>query len=229
MNRQDFWQGFRDIAPITVAYAPIAFLWGTIAAGQGLSVFQTWLMSFWVYSGTAQFVSMDLLKTGMPLALLVFTIFTVSLRHILMSASIARHITAIPRAKASLLLFWLTDEAWAMMERRALERPLSASYFMGVGMPIWPTWFGFSTLGAWIGNKLGDTNRIGLDFAFAAMFIAVLAAFWKGPRTAAILAASAGAAVAAKLTIPGGWYIIIGGLAGMLIAVFTYKEHADAA
>jgi predicted branched-subunit amino acid permease len=146
----------------------------------------------------------------------------------LMSASVSRHITSIPRAKASLLLFWLTDEAWALIERRALERPISASYFVGVALPLWPTWFTFCALGAWIGNALGDTSRFGLDFAFAAMFIAVLAGFWKGPRTALVLAVSAAVSILAKIYLPGAWYIILGGLAGMLTAVIGYREIADA-
>ena len=57
---------------MAVAYAPIALLWGTVAAGQGLSPFQAWLMSAWVYSGAAQFVSMDLFRVGTPLLLMVF-------------------------------------------------------------------------------------------------------------------------------------------------------------
>jgi 4-azaleucine resistance transporter AzlC len=227
MNK-DFIQGLRDIFPMTVAYAPIALLWGTIAAGQGLSPFQAWFMSAAVYSGAAQFVSMDLLKNGTPLLLLVITIATVSLRHVLMSASVSRHVASIPRAKASMLLFWLTDEAWALIERRALERPISASYFFGVAFPLWPVWFCFSAIGAWLGNALGDTSRFGLDFAFSAMFIAVLAGFWKGPRTAMVLGVSAGVAIVAKLYLPGAWYIILGGVAGMLTAVAGYREGDDA-
>jgi predicted branched-subunit amino acid permease len=223
----DFRQGLRDIFPMMVAYAPIALLWGTIAAGQGLTPFQAWLMSAGVYSGAAQFVSMDLIKTGTPLLLMVLTIATVSLRHVLMSASVSRHIASIPRPTASLLLFWLTDEAWALIERRALERPISAAYFVGVALPLWPTWFMFCAIGAGIGNAMGDTSRFGLDFAFAAMFIAVLAGFWKGPRTALVLVMSAAVAVLAKIYLPGAWYIVLGGIAGMLTAVIGYPGDAD--
>jgi 4-azaleucine resistance transporter AzlC len=227
MNK-DFQQGLRDISPMMIAYAPIALLWGTIAAGQGLSPFQAWLMSAAVYSGAAQFVSMDLLKSSTPILLLILTIATVSLRHVLMSASVSRHLSAIPRARTSLLLFWLTDEAWALIERRALERPISSAYFMGVALPLWPTWFVFCAIGAWLGNALGDTNRFGLDFAFAAMFIAVLAGFWKGPQTAMVLIASAITSILAKTYLPGAWYIVLGGMAGMFTAIIGYREDADA-
>ena len=50
------------------------------------------------------------------------------------------------------------------------------------------------------------------------MFIGILAGFWKGPRTGAILGASAIAAALAKLYVPGAWYIVIGGLVGVLVA-----------
>jgi 4-azaleucine resistance transporter AzlC len=231
MNRKEFLQGFRDISPMMIAYAPIGAIWGAYAAGGGLTPLQAWAMSFFLYSGAAQFVTVDLLKTTMPMALLVLTIATVGLRHVLMSASLSRHLTAIPKTKASFLLFWLTDEAWALLERRALTAPLTASYFAGVAIPLWPVWFSFSALGAWAGAGLGDAHRFGLDFAFAAMFIAVLAGFWKGSRTLMVLVASAAVAVAAKLYVPGAWYIILGGLAGMGVALLTFKgdEAADAA
>ncbi len=226
MNTDEFKQGLRDIAPMTIAYAPIAALWGTVAASKGLSPLEAVFMSAGLYSGAAQFVAMDLWNTGIPLLMLVFTIATVSLRHVLMSASIARHIASFPKLKASALLFWLTDEAWAMLERRALTKPITPSYFLGVGMPLWPNWFFFTGLGAWFGTGIekGQAERFGLDFAFAAMFIAVVAGFWKGSGTAMILIASSIAAIAGKLMLPGAWYILAGGAAGMLVAALTCRE-----
>jgi predicted branched-subunit amino acid permease len=114
-----------------------------------------------------------------------------------------------------------------MIERRALERPITASYFFGVAMPLWPNWVFFTVVGAYLGKAVGDASRIGLDFAFAAMFIAVLAGFWKGPKTGAILAVSSAAAVLGKLYLPGAWYILAGGAAGILVAVATYRADSE--
>ena len=83
----------------------------------------------------------------------------------------------------------------------------------------------FSAIGASVGNLLGDGARLGLDFAFAGIFIGVLAGFWKGPRTGAILVASAVTACLVKLWLPGAWYIIAGGVAGMALAVVTWREE----
>lgn len=225
----EFRTGVLDILPMTLAYAPIAALWGTVAASHGLSPFEAILMSGGVYSGAAQFVAMDLWATGMPLPLLVLTIATVSLRHVLMSASVSRHIKSFSRGKANILLFWLTDEAWAIIERRALTKTITPAYFIGVAFPLWPNWIAFCGLGAWGGKALGDTSAYGLEFAFAALFIAVLASFWQGARTAMILGASSVAAIAGKLLFPDtAWYILIGGLAGMLVAMVSYRPEEQA-
>ncbi len=224
MNWSEFRKGLGDIAPMVFAYGPIAALWGTVAASKGLSPTEALLMSMGVYSGAAQFVAMDLWTQQLPLWLFAFTILTVGLRHVLMSASISRQITHFPRGLASVLLFWLTDEAWAIMERVAKSRPLTPSYFFGVSMPLWPTWAIGTFIGAVAGEKLGDVSVYGLDFAFPAMFIAVVAGFWKGPTTAAIILASAAVSILGKHYIAGAWYILLGGFAGMLIAVIFYRE-----
>jgi 4-azaleucine resistance transporter AzlC len=225
---KDFWRGFGEVWPMLIAYAPIATLWGAVAAGQGLSILEASLMSAIVYSGAGQFVAIDLLKAQTPLSLLVFAVATVALRHVLMSASIARSITHFPTLRATGQLFWLTDEAWAILERRAQHETLTPAYFLGASFPLWPNWVLFSTIGAALGNVLGNGAATGLDFAFAAMFIAVLAGFWKGPRTGAILVTSALAACLAKLWLPGAWYILIGAFAGMAIAVASWREGSTA-
>lgn len=222
MNK-DFLRGLGDVWPMMLAYAPIAALWGALAASKGISPWDALAMSAFVYSGAAQFVFLDLLGAAMPLPMLVFTIATVSLRHVLMSASVSRHIASFRPPLASVMLFWLTDEAWAIVERRALTDKITPAYYFGAAFPIWPTWFLFSGIGAWLGAVLGDGKAIGLDFAFAAMFIAVIAGFWKGSRTGAVLAISAMVACFAKIYLPGAWYILSGGAAGMLAAVVLAK------
>ena len=86
------------------------------------------------------------------------------------------------------------------------------------------TWSIGTFIGAYAGRGLGDVSVYGLDFAFPAMFIAVVAGFWKGPKSAAIILVSAAVSILAKVYISGAWYILLGGLAGMLIAIIFYRE-----
>ena len=222
-----FRQGLKDIAPVVVAYVPIGLLWGTLAAGKGFSALEAMLMSVFVYAGASQFVAVDMWVQPVPLFVLTLTTLVVNLRHVLMSASISRHIKSVPTGWRYALMFILTDESWAMAERRALTRELDLGYLLGSFLPLWPTWFLCSFVGAAVGNRLGDPAVYGLDFAFSAIFLTIIMGFWRGPRTGAVIIASGLAAVAAKLLMPGAWYIMAGGLVGVIVAALLHSE-ADA-
>ena len=210
-----------------LAFAPIAMLWGTLAAAKGFSPLEAMLMSALVYAGASQFVAIDMWAYPLPIALMVFTVFIINIRHMLYAASISRHMGEIPSRWHIPLMYILTDEAWALLERKALSHPLTLGYFVGIAFPLWPTWFFSSAIGAFIGTKLPDPALIGLDFAFAAMFITILAGFWKGPRTGAVIITSAAVAVLAKIYLPGAWYIVLGGLAGVAVAAIMHREDAQ--
>ncbi len=223
----DFKAGLADGWPMFLAYVPIAMLWGTLAAAKGFSPLEALLMSAIVYAGASQFVAIEMWADPLPILLMIFTIFIVNVRHMLYAASISRHINGIKKNWHPFLMYVLTDEAWALLERRALTKPLTLGYYIGVAVPLWPTWFISSAIGAYIGRKLPDPALIGLDFAFAAMFIAILAGFWKGSRTGAVIVTSALVAVLGKTYLSGAWYIVLGGLAGVAIAALLYKEAAE--
>ncbi len=210
-----------------VAYVPIGLLWGTLAAGKGFSALAAMLMSVFVYAGASQFVAVDMWVQPLPVLVLTLTTLVVNLRHVLMSASISRHITAVPKGWRYTLMFILTDESWAMAERRALRAPLDLGYMVGSSLPLWPTWFLCSFIGAAVGNRLGAPETYGLDFAFSAIFLSIIMGFWKGPRTGAVIIASGAAAVGTKLVLSGAWYIMAGGVVGVIVASLLHSE-ADA-
>lgn len=222
-------QGVADIAPVLIAVVPIGLLWGTLAAGKGLSVIEALLMSVLVFAGASQFVALEMWTAPLPILLLAFTAFIVNIRHVLMSASISRHIPSIPRRLHPLVAYFLVDESWALGEKRALGQPLTLSYFLGASLPMWICWNVATFIGATLGKSFGDPAAFGIDFAFSAMFIAILMGFWKGARTAAVLAVASFAAALAKLLVPGAWYIVVGGVAGALCAAALHSEQEQAA
>ena len=219
-----FHQGFKDISPVIVAYIPIGLLWGTLAAGKGFSALEAMLTSALVYAGASQFVALDMWSYPAPVLLLTLTALVANLRHFLMSASLSRHVGGIPKRWRYALIYIMTDESWAMAERRAQREPLSLGYVLGSSVFLWPTWFLTSAIGAALGKSLGDPAAFGLDFAFSAIFITILMGFWKGPRTGAVIVASGLAAAAAKFWLPGAWFIMAGGIAGVAVAAALYKE-----
>ena len=67
------------------------------------------------------------------------------------------------------------------------------------------------------GSAMADPARFGLDFAFTAVFISLLAAMWKGKADLAPWLAAALVAWTASVVLPGKWYILCGGVAGGLV------------
>ena len=226
--REDFWRGFLDILPILAAAFPIGLLWGTLAVKEGLSPLEAGLASASVFGGAAQFVAVDLWRTPAPWLLLTFSVFLVNIRHVLMGASLSRHIGTIPKALRPFAMFLMVDEVWALAERRALAAPLTAAYYFGLGLPLWINWVVSTVIGTLVGRGLGDPQAYGFDFAFSALFIAILAGFWKGPRTGAVIAASCLVAAVTKLLIPGAWDIALGGIAGVGVAALIAEAGTEA-
>jgi 4-azaleucine resistance transporter AzlC len=224
----DFREGAFDIFPVLVAACPIGLLWGTLAAGKGFSALETWLMSATVFAGASQFVAIELWKEPAAWVALAVTVFIVNIRHILMGASLSRTIRHIPLIWHPFMAFLMADEDWAFAERRALTQPLTPAYYFGMAIPMWVTWTTSSVIGAAVGRTLGDPAAFGFDFAFSALFIGILAGFWKGLRTGVVLATSAITAALAKLAVPGAWYIVAGGLAGVAVAALLHREGENA-
>ena len=123
--------------------------------------------------------------------------------------------------------FLLTDEAWALSERRAIDQPISRTFYFTVALTMFFFWQTASVLGTVFGTYLEHPEAWGLDFAFPAIFIALALGFWKGTRRSGpVLLASAAVAVAVHTTVPGAWYVIAGAIAGIAAAVMTAPRAA---
>jgi 4-azaleucine resistance transporter AzlC len=201
-----------------IAAIPIGLLFGALAAGKGLSVAEVTLMSSLVFAGGAQFAAVDIWRVPPPIAVLAFSTLLINLRHVLMGASLAPKTRQFSRWQRFLLFFFLADENWAMAERRALSQPLTVAFFAGMGSIFWLNWVLWSSLGAALGSFLGDPKRLGADFAFSALFIGLIAGFWKGRATAITVFASGLAAALSYVTIGPPWHVAIGALCGILAA-----------
>ncbi|WP_159952232.1 AzlC family ABC transporter permease [Rhizobium sp. 18065] len=216
--RGEFLSGLRAISPLLLAAAPIGFVFGTVAVGQGLSPLEVGLMSALVFAGGSQFVAMDLWTHPASWAALGFAALLVNLRHILMGASLERSLGSFGPGQKLPSLLLMADEIWAISEARARTMVLTPAFYFGLSVPFYCGWVLCSLAGALLGAVIGDTALFGLDFAFPAVFIVLLMGFWKGRETGLVLIASAAASLTVHQLLPGAWYIAAGALAGLAAA-----------
>jgi 4-azaleucine resistance transporter AzlC len=210
--------GLADIVPAAVAAAPFGLLFGALAAGKGLSPLEVLAMSLFVFAGGAQFAAIEIWTLPAPVFALVFSTLLINSRHVLMSASIVPKLDGLGTFQKLAGLYFMADENWAMAEKRARTHTLTPAYWFGMIALLIPTWLTMTTLGALIGPALGDPRRFGADFAFTAIFIALVASLWKGRVTAwTVAAAGIGSAVTYKLAGPP-WHVLAGAICGLAAA-----------
>lgn len=221
---RDARDGLRDIFPVMIAAFPIGLLFGALCAGKGLSIMEAGLMSILVFAGGAQFAAIEMWTYPVPIAALVFSTLLINARHILMGASLAPKLTRFSTGQRLAACFFLTDESWALAERRALNRRISPAYWFACAAMLPVSWVGSTFLGAWLGSFMGDPKRLGADFAFTALFIGLTAGFWKGRVTAYTVIASAGASALTAVTLGPPWHVAAGAFTGILAAYLVSRD-----
>ncbi|MBF9233578.1 AzlC family ABC transporter permease [Microvirga alba] len=217
--------GLRDIAPAAIAAIPIGLLFGAVAAAKGLTPAEVGLMSALVFAGGAQFAAIEAWVHPAPIAALAFATFLINVRHVLMGASLGPKIRMTTLEKF-LSFFFMTDESWALSERRALDRPVTGAYWAAMVAALYANWLASTTLGAVLGSFLGDPARLGADFAFTALFIGLIAGFGRSRVTLVTVAVSAAVAALVHRFIGAPWHVASGALAGIAAAYLAAGRGA---
>jgi 4-azaleucine resistance transporter AzlC len=183
-------------------------------------------MSAIVFAGSSQFIAAQLFRDQAPGLVIAFTVFIVNLRHALYSASVEPYLKHLPRRWKWLLAYLLTDEAYAVAiteyhntgEHGAARKHW---YFLGAGLALWSTWQASTAMGIFLGAQVDP--GLGLDFAIAVTFIAlVVPALNDRALTAAALAAGTVAVLAAGL--PYNLGLILAALIGITVGLVVERR-----
>jgi 4-azaleucine resistance transporter AzlC len=217
--------GLADIAPAALAAVPIGLLFGAVAAAKGLSAAEVFLMSAMVFAGGAQFAAIEQWVQPVPIAALAFGTLLINARHVLMGASLMPKTGSFSTGQRFLGFFAMADENWALSERRAAVKRLTPAYYFGMTLLFYVNWLAWSTFGAIVGPMMGDPARLGADFAFTALFIGLIAGFWKGRITAAAIVASGLVSALVKVTAGAPWHVPAGALAGIAAAYLAAEPE----
>jgi 4-azaleucine resistance transporter AzlC len=223
-HRSDFHAALADIAPAMVAAVPMGLLYGALAVAKGMSPLETTLASALIFAGGAQFAAIEIWTYPVPVWALVLSTALINARHILMGASLAPKLAGFTRAQRFLGFYALADENWALAERRAMAARVTPGYFLSMAAVFWLNWVAWSTLGAVLGPALGDPARLGADFAFTAIFIALIVSFCRGRHGIGVVAASAVTAALVRVMIGSPWHVLAGAIAGIAAAALLHRE-----
>lgn len=217
-SRSAFRAGVVAASPLVVGVAPFGLVAGAAPVDQGFGPASAIGLSTIVFAGASQLAIVDVLAQGGSVLLAVLAAWTINLRMVLYSASLAPYLghESTPRRLAS--AFLLVDQVYALCiarwvadEGRTEER---LPFFLGIAAFLSTTWVSFTILGALVGPALPDD--IPLDFAIPLVFLVLLVpVLVDRPSIAAAIAGGAAAVVAAEAGA-GPVSTIIGAAAGIV-------------
>jgi len=199
------WRGARATLPIALSVAPFGVAYGTVAATT-MMPWQAQLMSLTVFAGTAQFIAASMLSEGAAYLPVLLAGVLINLRLLLLSAALAPHVAAAPRAAQPLLAQLLTDESFAVSMAAFEGRGADWRFFVGSGLAIYGIWQAATAVGMAFGAAI--PAGLGLDFALPASLICLLFLLVRGRRAAVVALASAGLSLALALVLPQTWNVM---------------------
>jgi 4-azaleucine resistance transporter AzlC len=196
----------------------IGVSFGVLARTGGVSLPMTCVMSLVVFAGGAQFLAIATIASGgTPLAAVIGGI-VLNARHLPYGLAVAPFLRG-PLWKRALSSQVVLDESTAL----ALAQPtpeLGRVAFYACGSMLFVAWNLGTLAGALAGGAIADPSALGLDAAFPASMLALLAPLLRQRDVrAAALAGAAIALAATPFTAPG--VPILLAAAGVLAAQFV--------
>src|SRR5919204_4731234 len=195
----DFWHryrtGVRVAVPFAVAVGAFGISFGVLAREAGMGSLAPVVMSATTFAGSAQFAVASVLGTGGGVAAACIAALLLNGRYGPIGMSVARALDG-GRLKRLLEAQIVVDESWALSNRGGGR--FDRQVLIGAGTLLYVAWVLGTTLGVLAGNLIGDPNKLGMDAAFPALFLALLVGQIRSRRAA--IAAVAGAAIALLVT-----------------------------
>jgi 4-azaleucine resistance transporter AzlC len=207
-------EGARRTVPVAISIFAYGIVFGVLSREAGLSLLEAMLMSSLVYAGSAQLTVLGLWVSPLPVAEIIVTTLVVNLRHLLMGAALRPWLPGVPPLKVYGTLFFMNDESWALTMGELSKGRTNLAFLLGSGLMTFLAWTGSTLTGQTLGSVIEEPEQLGLDFAFTAVFIALLAGLWKGRSSILPWVVAALVAVLASRWVEGQWYILLGGIAG---------------
>jgi predicted branched-subunit amino acid permease len=184
---------------VGLAVAAYGVSFGALAVASGLDVWQTCVLSLFMFSGGSQFALIGVLASGGTAAgpAAITSAALLGVRNSLYSMRMSPIIGG-PWWKKPLAAQWTIDESTAVSTAQPTLRGQRAG-FWATGAIIYVGWNLTTFLGALLGDLVGDVRMYGLDAAAAAAFLGLL---WPRLRARQPIVVAVAAAVVAAVLIP---------------------------
>ena len=221
--KSNFIKGFSATIPVAISVAAYGLVLGVLAYSKGVTFFELLLMDVVTFAGSAQFLMVELWKDPLPVTEMLFAVFAINLRYLLIGASLTPLFKGSSLFEKAALMHLVADENWAVTLSRLKKEKITPYFLFGGGICLVIFWLISTLAGHTFGFMISDPYSVALDFVIIIIFTALVASFYDGKDSLLPWIVAAIFAYISFLFIPGKWYIVIGGLTGAL--AYSIEKH----
>ncbi|MDE0653165.1 MAG: AzlC family ABC transporter permease [bacterium] len=180
----------RDCIIVSLAVAPTGVTFGVVADAAGFDLARIIVMSALVFTGASQFAAVGVINDGGSGGAAVGSALLLAARNALYGPVMRRALPPSTPARLGAAQF-VIDETTAVSTAQTNRRDATGAFWFS-GVLLWLVWNACSIAGALLGAVLGTPETWGLDAAFPAILVALLAPHVRtaAGRTAALAAAA---------------------------------------
>jgi 4-azaleucine resistance transporter AzlC len=196
--------GLRAVTPLLPAVLAFGVSFGVLSQAAGFHGAASIVMSLTTFAGSAQFAVVSVMSAGGTVAAAIVAAVLLNARYgpmALSAAGVFRGGWLRRLLEAQLLV----DESWALSQR---DGRFDRRILIGAGLGLYAGWSGGTAIGVVAGDSLADPATLGLDAAFPALFLALLAPLVLSRRGMAAALLGAGIALTLTPLTPAGIPVI---------------------
>lgn len=210
--------GAASMAPMLIGVIPFGLVAGTTPAAVGMDVWDALGFSIILFAGASQLAAIDVLSRDGSALLAAVVAWTINLRMLLYSASLAPYLAHEPLRRRLVASYLMVDQNYAICVtrwREGRDDPKGrAWFFIGGGLLLWSAWQLATLTGALLGSTMPE--ELPLDFAVPLVFLVLLIPAINS-RPAAVAAVVGGSCtVGAYEAGVGSLAIVCGAVAGIV-------------
>ena len=181
MNTKTFKKAFKDSLPVMAGYVIMGMGFGVLLQKGGYSFWWALVMSLTIYSGSMQYVAVDLLTSGATFITSAIMTLMINARYFFYGFSMIEKYQKVKRGRWY-LIFALTDETYSLVSTLDTDTPknkgvLRTPYYFLLSILNQLYWIIGCTTGALLGSSFAFESK-GMEFAMTALFVTIFVDQW---------------------------------------------------
>jgi predicted branched-subunit amino acid permease len=224
--RSEFLAGVKALLPILLGVIPFGLISGIAVVQTHIPPASGLVMSLLIFSGAALIVALQLITSGAPALVVIFSALVINLRFMIYSASLAPLLKRLSVGRKSLLAYLLSDQAYAASIAHMSESSfpeVTWLHFLGSGLTMWLSWQTSVGIGMFVGARLPASWS--LEFTIPLTFLALAVPAIKDRyMLAAAVVAGTSAVLAREAPFNSG--LVVAALVGILVGMLFEQRAA---